>query len=129
MEPGCLSRSTRRLILAAPIWHPSENFGARRDVAQPDMVMLHYTAMTSAEGARDWLCNPEAQVSAHYVIAEDGRLWQLVAEEQRAWHAGAGAWGRSVTLTPIPLASRLRTPGGNRSQSRRWWCWKICCTV
>ncbi|WP_299928048.1 N-acetylmuramoyl-L-alanine amidase [uncultured Pelagimonas sp.] len=49
--------------------------------------------MTSAIGARDWLCNPEAEVSAHYVIAEDGHLWQLVSEEDRAWHAGAGAWG------------------------------------
>ncbi len=49
--------------------------------------------MTSAVEARDWLCNPEAEVSAHYVVAEDGRLWQLVGEEDRAWHAGAGAWG------------------------------------
>ena len=40
--------------------------------------MLHYTAMASAEAARDWLCNPESEVSCHYVIAEDGRLWQLV---------------------------------------------------
>ncbi|WGW05823.1 N-acetylmuramoyl-L-alanine amidase [Tropicibacter oceani] len=57
------------------------------------MVVLHYTAMTSATRARDWLCNPEAEVSAHYVVAEDGQLWQLVCEGARAWHAGAGAWG------------------------------------
>jgi len=76
-----------------PIWHPSPNFGPRRDAALPDIVVLHYTAMTRAEAARDWLCTPEAQVSAHYVIAEDGRCWHLVQEDQRAWHAGAGQWG------------------------------------
>nr|WP_286197061.1 N-acetylmuramoyl-L-alanine amidase [Tropicibacter sp. R15_0] len=54
---------------------------------------MHYTAMDSAEGARDWLCNPEAEVSAHYVLSETGALWQLVSEDMRAWHAGAGSWG------------------------------------
>ncbi|EPX85153.1 N-acetylmuramoyl-L-alanine amidase [Salipiger mucosus DSM 16094] len=55
--------------------------------------MLHYTAMGSAEGARDWLCNPDSGVSSHYVLARDGTCWHLVDEEMRAWHAGAGAWG------------------------------------
>lgn len=72
---------------------PSDNFGPRRNCARPDLIVLHYTAMDSAEGARDWLCSPEAEVSAHYVISETGTLWQLVSEDMRAWHAGAGAWG------------------------------------
>lgn len=57
------------------------------------MVVIHYTAMSSAEEARDWLCNPQAEVSAHYVISRRGTVWQLVEEDMRAWHAGAGAWG------------------------------------
>ncbi|WP_425099474.1 N-acetylmuramoyl-L-alanine amidase [Tropicibacter sp. S64] len=72
---------------------PSPNCGERRDGLRPSLVLLHYTAMAGAEAARDWLCNPEAEVSAHYVVARDGRLWQLVCEGQRAWHAGAGSWG------------------------------------
>lgn len=75
------------------LWYPSDNCGPRRDAARPDIILLHYTAMQSAEAARDWLCNAEAGVSAHYVLAEDGRLWQLVPEADRAWHAGAGGWG------------------------------------
>lgn len=75
------------------LWCPSPNVGPRREGARPSLILLHYTAMASAEAARDWLCNPKAEVSAHYVLAEDGRLWQLVAEADRAWHAGAGAWG------------------------------------
>lgn len=74
------------------LWHPSPNFGARREGQRPSLIVLHYTAMQSAEKARDWLCNEEAQVSAHYVLARDGTVWQLVEEDQRAWHAGAGEW-------------------------------------
>lgn len=60
------------------------------------MIVLHYTAMESAEAALERLCDPEVEVSAHYLIAEDGRLWQMVEEDMRAWHAGAGQW-RDVT--------------------------------
>ncbi|WP_425041182.1 N-acetylmuramoyl-L-alanine amidase [Primorskyibacter sp. S187A] len=77
---------------ANAVWHPSPNAGARRAGLTPHLIVLHYTAMASAERARDWLCNPEAQVSAHYVLARDGTLWQLVDETERAWHAGAGEW-------------------------------------
>lgn len=76
-----------------PIWHPSPNFGERRCGALPDMVMLHYTAMPSTQAALDWLCNAAAEVSAHYLVGRDATVWQMVREEDRAWHAGAGAWG------------------------------------
>ncbi|MGX9354891.1 N-acetylmuramoyl-L-alanine amidase [Roseobacteraceae bacterium S113] len=74
------------------IWWPSPNFGPRRDGLRPSLIVLHYTAMPSAEGARDWLCTAHAEVSAHYVIARAGTIWQLVEEDARAWHAGAGQW-------------------------------------
>ena len=57
------------------------------------MVVIHYTAMETAEAAVARLCDPQAEVSAHYVIAEDGSTTPLVSEDQRAWHAGAGNWG------------------------------------
>lgn len=72
--------------------HPSPNFGPRRNGLQPELVVIHYTEMTSAEAALERLCAPEAQVSAHYLIGADGRIWQLVDEADRAWHAGAGEW-------------------------------------
>jgi Negative regulator of beta-lactamase expression len=59
------------------------------------MVVIHYTAMASAAAACDTLCNPATQVSAHYLIAQDGTVLSLVPEDLRAWHAGAGRWGRS----------------------------------
>jgi len=71
---------------------PSPNFGARRDGLTPSLIVLHYTAMASAAAALDRLCDPLTEVSAHYLIAGDGTIWQMVDEVQRAWHAGAGEW-------------------------------------
>ncbi|MGP6085836.1 N-acetylmuramoyl-L-alanine amidase [Antarctobacter jejuensis] len=93
------------------IWHPSPNFGDRRGVSAPDMVVLHYTAMQSAEAARDWLCTPESEVSCHYVIAEDGRLWQLVRDEDRAWHAGRGCWGAVRDVNSHSIGIELANTG------------------
>ena len=72
--------------------HPSPNFTPRRDGARADHVVLHYTAMDSAQSAIDRLCDATAEVSAHYVISEHGHVWRLVDEDMRAWHAGAGCW-------------------------------------
>jgi N-acetylmuramoyl-L-alanine amidase len=70
----------------------SPNFGPRRDGLRPELVVLHYTAMPTAEAALQRLCDPAAEVSAHYLVAEDGRVWRLVDEAERAWHAGSGSW-------------------------------------
>lgn len=75
-----------------PIPHPSPNFGERRDGLRPELVVLHYTAMEDAPSALERLCCPEFEVSAHYLIARDGTLYQLVEEDKRAWHAGGGDW-------------------------------------
>lgn len=71
---------------------PSPNFGPRRDGLTPDLIVLHYTAMATAQDALERLCDPEHEVSAHYLIHRDGRFYQMVDEDQRAWHAGAGQW-------------------------------------
>ncbi|WP_371168494.1 N-acetylmuramoyl-L-alanine amidase [Aliiroseovarius sp. 2305UL8-7] len=75
------------------VCHPSPNFGPRRDGLQPSLIVLHYTAMRDPEEALERLCAPEHEVSAHYLIHRDGRLFELVDEDMRAWHAGAGSWG------------------------------------
>ncbi|UWR21551.1 N-acetylmuramoyl-L-alanine amidase [Sulfitobacter sp. S190] len=70
----------------------SPNCGPRRDGLRPSLIVLHYTAMQSAEAAAARLCDPAAEVSAHYLLARDGTLLTLVDESLRAWHAGAGEW-------------------------------------
>lgn len=75
-----------------PRQQPSPNFGPRRDGLRPSLVVIHYTAMVSAEDALARLCDPAAEVSAHYLISALGDVTQMVAEDQRAWHAGQGEW-------------------------------------
>ena len=68
----------------------SPNHNARK--REISLLVLHYTGMDGPSDAIERLCDPAAQVSAHYVVDEDGRVVQLVDEERRAWHAGAGVW-------------------------------------
>ena len=97
--------------MAAPIWHPSPNFGPRRDRLVPALIVLHYTAMEGAEAALARLCDPGAEVSCHYLIGRDGRLWQLVAEEMRAWHAGHGEWHGMADINSRSLGIELDNRG------------------
>lgn len=93
------------------IQHPSPNYGERRRGVLPDMIVLHYTAMQSAEAALHRLCAPEAEVSAHYLIAGDGRIWHLVDDALRAWHAGAGCWGGKTDVNSRSIGIELDNTG------------------
>lgn len=90
---------------------PSPNHGPRRNGARPDMVVLHYTAMKTAAAALERLCDPEAEVSAHYLIGPQGDIWQLVDEAQRAWHAGAGRWGSVTDVNSRSIGIELANRG------------------
>lgn len=82
-------------MIRSPLAHDfvlSPNVEARRGGRAADMLLLHYTGMTSASAARDWLCNPRSGVSCHYLVDETGRITQMVGEEMRAWHAGVSSW-------------------------------------
>ncbi len=69
---------------------PSPNFNERKlPIA---LIVLHYTGMKDGPAALARMCDPDAQVSAHYMVEEDGRIFQLVDEARRAWHAGVSSW-------------------------------------
>jgi N-acetylmuramoyl-L-alanine amidase len=89
----------------------SPNFGARRGGLVPELVVLHYTAMATAEAALARLRDPAAEVSAHYLIAEDGRVWRLVDEAARAWHAGVGSWRGTGDVNSRSIGIELANPG------------------
>lgn len=92
--------------------HPSPNFGDRRDGLLPELVVLHYTAMPTAAEALARLCDPVAQVSAHYLIDRDGTVASLVDEGARAWHAGAGAWRGGGDVNSRSIGIELVNSGG-----------------
>ena len=91
--------------------HPSPNFGARPDGIVIDMLVIHYTGMRTGATALKWLCDPAAEVSAHYLIEEDGRLFRLVDEAERAWHAGAGLWRGESNINDRSIGIELVNPG------------------
>jgi N-acetylmuramoyl-L-alanine amidase len=90
---------------------PSPNFGERRGGAKPDALILHYTGMESGQAAEDWLCDPQSEVSSHYLVHEDGRIVQMVAEAARAWHAGAGSWFRREDVNSFSIGIEIVNPG------------------
>jgi N-acetylmuramoyl-L-alanine amidase len=74
------------------IHNPSPNFEPRPPGTPPDMIILHYTDMLTAEEALTRLCDPISKVSAHFLISKEGELYQLVDPKYRAWHAGLSSW-------------------------------------
>ena len=81
-------------------WVPSPNFEARR----PVIIVVHATEQGSARQSLETLrtANSKGPVSSHYLVGDDGRIYQLVADGDRAWHAGGGSWG---TITDLNSAS------------------------
>jgi N-acetylmuramoyl-L-alanine amidase len=88
---------------------PSPNFDERR----PNYVVIHQTSDDTADEALATLRNPERKVSAHYLIGRDGALYQLVAENSRAWHAGASYWGGNTDLNSASIGIELDNNGAD----------------
>jgi N-acetylmuramoyl-L-alanine amidase len=88
---------------------PSPNFDDRD---QPvSMVVIHYTGMESAEAALHRLRDPEAKVSAHYLVDEEGRILRLVDEQKRAWHAGQSYWRGRHAVNGCSVGIEIVNPG------------------
>jgi len=88
---------------------PSPNWNERK--LPVSMVVLHYTGMQSAEAALDRLCDPAAELSAHYMIDEDGTVIRLVDEDKRAWHAGRSYWRGVTDINSASVGIELDNPG------------------
>ncbi len=89
----------------------SPNHDCRGAAPRVDMLVLHYTGMATAAGALDRLCDPTARVSAHYLVEEDGAIWQLVPEARRAFHAGRSCWEGQRDLNAVSLGIEIVNPG------------------
>lgn len=88
-------------------WVPSPNFDERR----PQFVIIHHTSDDTAEQALRTLTDPLRQVSAHYLVGRDGKVWQLVDERERAWHAGDSKWGSDTDINSASIGIELDNDG------------------
>lgn len=75
------------------------------------MIILHYTGMESAKVALERLCEPASEVSAHYVIEENGKIHHLVADDMRAWHAGRSYWAGLSDINSASIGIEIVNKG------------------
>ncbi len=91
--------------------HPSPNYDARPNGQKIELVVLHYTGMKSGAAALERLCDKQAKVSAHYLVEEDGRIFQMVDENHRAWHAGVSSWHGQTNTNERSIGIEIVNPG------------------
>jgi N-acetylmuramoyl-L-alanine amidase len=97
--------------MTQPVDHPSPNHEPRPDGRAVDILLIHYTGMLTGAAALERLCQPDAKVSAHYLIEEDGRIVRLVPEHLRAWHAGVACWANKTDINDRSIGIELVNPG------------------
>jgi len=88
---------------------PSPNHDERGLPA--DILLLHYTGMTSTAAAIERLRDPAAKLSSHYVVDEYGNVLQLVPEARRAWHAGLSSWEGVNDINSRSIGIEVANPG------------------
>lgn len=88
-------------------WIPSPNFNERSDPENITTIVIHATANSTLIGVISWFQNPTAYVSAHYVIGKDGKIVQMVKDEDRAWHAGKSEWRGVPNVNDYSLGIEL----------------------
>ena len=93
------------------IERPSPNHNSRPGDGTVSILLLHYTGLPTAEEALDRLCDPAAEVSAHYTIDEDGTCYRHVPEDRRAWHAGRSSWHGETDINGLSIGIEVVNPG------------------
>jgi len=88
-------------------WVGTTNFSLRK----PNYVIIHHTAQNSTEQTLKTFTLPQTQVSAHYVIGKDGKIYHMLNDYLRAWHGGASKWGNATDLNSSSIGIELDNNG------------------
>lgn len=97
---------------------PAVNVERRKSGFKPELLIMHYTGMSSAAKAIDWLSRAESKVSCHYVIDEEGIVTQMVPEKLRAWHAGQSYWHGETDINSKSIGIEIQNPGHENGYPR-----------
>ncbi|WP_083567704.1 N-acetylmuramoyl-L-alanine amidase [Hyphomicrobium sp. CS1GBMeth3] len=108
MSVGVIARPDSFLVADL---YPSPNIEPRKPGYAPSILVLHYTGLPTVDRALDVLSRPDCKVSCHYVVDEDGRIIQMVAEEARAWHAGVSSWAGETDINSASVGIEIQNPG------------------
>ena len=88
-------------------WIGTVNFNLRK----PNFIIIHHTAQDSLQQTIKTFTVTRTQVSAHYVIADDGSVVQMLNDYLRAWHAGRGSWGKDTDINSSSIGIELDNNG------------------
>jgi N-acetylmuramoyl-L-alanine amidase len=92
---------------------PALNVEPRKNGLTVTILLLHYTGMSDADKACQWLCSEESGVSCHYLVDEDGAITQMVDEELRAWHSGVSSWHGQIDINSCSIGIEIQNRGHN----------------
>ena len=84
----------------------SPNFN-RRKYNKIEFIIIHYTALKNVNESIKFLCNKKNKVSSHYLISQNGEIYNLVSEKYRAWHAGVSYWASKTDINSISIGIEL----------------------
>lgn len=101
---------------------PSPNKSSRRGVAV-NSIVLHFTASAALAGTVQWFMNPEARVSAHYVIGRKGEIVQMVHESEKAWHAGDATLEGDPRVNSMSIGIEIVNWGELQEHNGTYYCW------
>ncbi len=93
---------------------PSPNIEPRQNGLRPTILVMHYTGLPTAKKSIEILSRPDCKVSCHYVVDVDGHVTQMVAEEMRAWHAGASSWHGETDINSQSIGIEIQNVGHNQ---------------
>jgi N-acetylmuramoyl-L-alanine amidase len=88
-------------------WISTINFNLRK----PNFIIIHHTAQDSLKQTIRTFTLEKTQVSAHYVIADNGKVVQMLNDYLRAWHAGNATWGRNTDMNSVSIGIELDNNG------------------
>ena len=84
----------------------SPNFNDRKS-NNIEIIVIHYTALSSISNSLKYLCSKKNKVSSHYLISQEGKIYSLVSERKRAWHAGQSYWRGNTDINSISIGIEL----------------------
>lgn len=104
---------TSRTLPSGRLVHslPSPNFNDRPEGVSINCIVMHYTDFLTVEESLACLTVPSSNVSAHYLIDDDGTVYQLVMDEKRAWHAGVSHWNGHDNVNHNSIGIELQNGG------------------
>jgi N-acetylmuramoyl-L-alanine amidase len=101
------SRNTKPVDTKTPIWISTVNFNLRK----PNFIILHHTAQDSLAQTIKTFTSTKTEVSAHYVIGDDGKIIQMLNDYLRAWHGGNASWGKNTDINSCSIGIELDNNG------------------